>query len=66
MAQKFYIVVRDQPQMFASKRHKKLLDAVHEAERLTSKEGDKFFICESFAVSEPPKKLPVKWHKCDE
>ena len=49
----FFIVCKDEPELYASKRHESLIDALIEADRLTKKEKCRFFVMVSFKVVHP-------------
>lgn len=49
----WWVVVRDKPQMYTSRRHDTFEAAFSEAERLCKKEGAKFFVLKVIGMVEP-------------
>ena len=53
----FYVVMRDKGNTQVSKRHEKIEDAWEEAERLSSKENDRFYVLVSFGCAQPRRQV---------
>ena len=61
MHRQFWVVIRDKPESYVSKRHTSREAANAEAERLCRKEQATFFVLEMMAYIEP-REVPVIWH----
>jgi hypothetical protein len=57
---KFWVVMRDKPESYISKRHPTMEAAEQEAERLCRKEQVAFYILQVIEAVEPVKS-PLKW-----
>ena len=57
--EKFWMVIGENANS-TSIRHDKIVDAIKEAERLSSKEGKRFYVLEAVAYCEI-ERVPVKW-----
>ena len=56
----FWIVIRDKPETYVSKRHYSLAEARAEAERLCRKEAVRFYVLRVVGCAEPMRP-PVQW-----
>ena len=58
--EQFYIILRDKKESYVTKRHTDRAEAMQEAERLSKKEGARFYVLKAFLYVEPARP-PLEW-----